>query len=172
MPGGNISTSQNALFTISDGVNTFILGTPSKFQFVLCTVNLETGEITVSQRTWAAGATGPTHDLMTTEEDAIGSQLFTCDNRVTYHDTTVLYYGGTYNWLSDNSLGLWWNNSNRSVATIGNQTQTGWDVWGSIDADGYVWFADWGHDDGGLFGVGNDDRLGTRKTNIRLIPDN
>ena len=41
----------------------------------------------------------------------------------------------------------------------------------SIDPSGYVWFADWGHDDGGIFEVGNDSGIGTRQTNIFLVPD-
>ena len=170
MPGGTLSSTPNNLYTISDGVNKFIIGVQGRTAYSIGTLNLQTGVITFEQRNWSAAVAWPITN--NTEEDAIGNQLFTIDNRVSYHDTTLLYYGGTYNWLTTNSLGVWWNNLNASTATIGASTQTGLDVWGSIDTDGYVWFADWGHDDGGLFGVATDSQLGTRKTNIRMIPDN
>ena len=169
MPGGNLSSTPNNLYTISDGVNKFIIGGHNRTAYAIGTLDLQTGVITFEQRNWTSSV--PTATAVNTEEDAIGNQLFTIDNRTSYHDTTLLYYGGTYNWLTTNPSGVWWNNFGVSTATIGASTQTGMDVWGSIDTDGYVWFADWGHDDGGLFSVGNDSQLGTRKTNIRMIPD-
>jgi hypothetical protein len=63
--------------------------------------------------------------------------------------------------------------SGKSSFSAGASTQTDMDVFGSIDgSDRFVWFADWGHDDGGLFQQGNDDQLATRKTNIIHIADN
>lgn len=170
MPGGSLTSTSNTVFTISDGVNKFIIGARDRTAYAIGTLNLETGVITFEQRTWISAVAWPTTN--NTEEDAIGNQLFTIDNRASYHSSGLLYYGGTYNWLTTNSSGVWWNNFSPTTTTIGASTQTGLDVWGSIDTDGYVWFADWGHDDGGLFGVANDSQLGTRKTNIRMIPDN
>jgi hypothetical protein len=134
---------------------------------VLCTVNLTSGVITTQAITWAATPT----QTNTTEEDSVGTQLFTVDGTMSFHNAGVFYYGGTRPWkdtTTDSPVSV----SGKSSFAAGNSTQTDMDVFGSIDAtDRYVWFADWGHDDGGLFGVGSDSQLGVRKTNIIHVSD-
>lgn len=159
----------NSIFTISDGVNQFIIGRYTQTAAILCKVDLTTGAITATQFTYT---TAPLHTNIT-EEDAIGTQLFTVDGYNTYHQQTVMYYGGTVDWLD---LSNPFTTTGKSTFTAGpgstqNPLQTDMDIFGSVDsADRSVWFADWGHDDGGLFNVGVDTELGTRKTNIKLIP--
>lgn len=162
-------TQTNSIFTISDGVNQFIIGRYTQTSAILCKVDLTTGAITASQFTYS---TAPLHTNVT-EEDAIGTQLFTVDGYNTYHQDTIMYYGGSLDWLD---LSNPFPTAGKSTFTAGpgsTQTplQTDMDIFGSVDSvDRSVWFADWGHDDGGLFNVRVDTELGTRKTNIKLIP--
>ena len=162
-------TQTNSIFTISDGVNQFIIGRYTQTSAILCKVDLTTGAITASQFTYS---TAPLHTNIT-EEDAIGTQLFTVDGYNTYHQDTIMYYGGSLDWLD---LSNPFPTAGKSTFTAGpgsTQTplQTDMDIFGSVDSvDRSVWFADWGHDDGGLFNVRVDTELGTRKTNIKLIP--
>jgi hypothetical protein len=53
-------------------------------------------------------------------------------------------------------------------------TQFGLDLFWHVDGDGYLWMADWGHDNGGFFGCGNDNQIGMARTSVKLaagIPD-
>ena len=50
----------------------------------------------------------------------------------------------------------------------GTLTQTGLDIFLKVDSSGALWVGDWGHDNGGLFGCGNDNKLGAMRTSIRL----
>ena len=162
----NISTvSANSLYTISDGVNSFIIGRHGTTTAAYCVVDLSTGVIT------ATAMMGITASAMSnnTEEDAFGDQLFLVDGRVTFHSNGTFYYGGTRYWREPTIA--WTNATGMSALGGGNAAQTGMDLFGSVDTSGWVWFADWGHDNGGFFGVGNDSQLGTRPTNIKLVPN-
>jgi hypothetical protein len=160
----HIGTGQpvNSLMTMSDGVNGFLIYRWGSGTAVEVRMNMVTGAI-YSSRTLSFSAT----QTNTTEEDAFGSQLFTIDGAFSYYANVT--------WYQDNLP--WTNKSNRNMsnswATGGADTQTDMDLFGSIDSgDAQVWFADWGHDDGGLFQVGNDQFLGVRKTNIYNLPNN
>lgn len=48
-------------------------------------------------------------------------------------------------------------------------SQSGMDIFLKVDLTGNLWAGDWGHDNGGLFGCGNDNHLGSMRTNIRLV---
>lgn len=164
------ASAANSIFTISDGVNQFIIGRYNQTNAIRGIVNLNTGVITATQFTYT---TAPVQ-TNTTEEDAIGDQLFTVDCYITYHKLTIFYYGGSLDWIDTSDP---FTTSGKSTftagpaSTLGVTVPSGMDIFGSIDStDRSVWFADWGHDDGGLFNVGNDVELGTRKTNIKLIP--
>lgn len=157
----------NSLYTISDGVNQFAIGRYGSQSARLCTVNLSTGVITSSAITWAVTPS----QVNVTEEDAVGTQFFTVDGTMSFHNGGTFYSGGTRPWKDQTDSPV--STSGKVTFSAGASTQTDMDIFGSIDgSDRYVWFADWGHDDGGLFGVGNDDRLGTRKTNIIHLADN
>ena len=159
--------TRNSLYTISDGVNQFIAGRWLSTTAVLCTVNLSTGIISATTITYTVAPS----QSNATEEDAVGTQLFAVDGSISFLSNTVFYHGGTRPWKDV---------TGSPVTTVGKtaflagsvNTQTDMDIFGSIDAsDRYVWFADWGHDDGGIFNVGNDSQLGVRKTNIIHISD-
>lgn len=162
---GGVSPANN-LITISDGVNMFLIYKTGQSFAVEGTVNLTTGVVTTINRSFSQSF------FNTTEEDMIGAQLFALDGALSYQNSTSFNYtplnnaSTTYGWRDITTF------SASNTAAIGTlATQTGMDIYGSIDtSDGYVWFADWGHDDGGLFNVGNDSQLGTAKSNIQLIP--
>jgi hypothetical protein len=105
-----------------------------------------------------------------TEEDAIGNQLFAIDGAMSYYKDSNYYY------TTDATTGYSFLErvvpaSSTSIGTL--NTQTGMDLLTAIDtSDGYAYFLDWGHDNGGLFNFGNDDTFGFTKTNIFKIPNN
>jgi hypothetical protein len=152
----------NSLWTMSDGVNQFMIGRWGSASARLFTANLSSGVLT-STATTLASAPGQANG---TEEDAVGTQLFSIDGLTSFHNGGTFYYGGSGGWKSGiNPVGT----GGKSSFAAGNSTQSDMDLFGSIDSSGYVWFADWGHDDGGLFGQGNDNVLGVRPTNIRQV---
>lgn len=162
---GTASTA-NSLWTISDGVNSFMIGRHSSTTAVYVEMNLSNGTI----YNWSQVNLGNTPSSSNgTEEDAFGNQLFAVNGTASVYAGSYFYWGRTIGWRNFNGN---WYPSDYANAYIGNSTQTGMDVFGSVGADGYVWFADWGHDDGGLFGIGNDSDLGVRKTNILMLPSN
>ena len=152
----------NSLWTMSDGVNQFMIGRWSSASARLFTANLSSGVLTSTAVTLAAAPT----QANGTEEDAVGTQLFSIDGLTSFHNGGTFYYGGSGGWKSGiNPVGT----GGKSSFSAGNSTQSDMDLFGSIDSSGYVWFADWGHDDGGLFGQGNDNVLGVRPTNISQV---
>lgn len=157
----------NNLTTVSDGVNSVLVirggGTGSGMYL---TFNLTTGVMITST---SVSFVDTFAQLNTTEEDAIGNQLFSIDGSISYYRTLNFYYSSrtvnTWSFLDGVTTG----NTVTSVGTI--DTQTGMDILTTIDAgDGYAYFVDWGHDSGGLFGFGDDSALGYTKTNIFKIP--
>jgi hypothetical protein len=139
-----------------------------------CKVNLTTGVITATAITYGNNVIYPSYVTNNTEEDAVGTQLFAIDCFNTFIAGTTFYYQGTNVWNS--TTGTPFDLTGKSTFTAGPGpgntgvgTQTDLDIFGSVDADRSVWFADWGHDNGGLYNVGNDVELGTRKTNVKLI---
>ena len=47
-------------------------------------------------------------------------------------------------------------------------TQHGMDIFLKVDTSGTLHVGDWGHDNGGMFGCGNDNQLGSMATTIKL----
>jgi hypothetical protein len=152
----------NSLMILSDGVNGFVIYRWGNARAVEIRMNLATGAI-FSTRNFAFSA-GQSNG---TEEDTFGTLLHAVDGGFTYYANTT-WHEDRFPWTARGSL----TNTN-TYSTGGASTQTDMDLFGSIDSgDRQVWFADWGHDDGGLFQQGNDDRLSVRKTNIYFLPDN
>lgn len=177
--GIGTGAATNSLYTISDGVSSFIMGRFGTTAAGYYKVNLVTGAITgtsfVYDVTPTLPGTGGAADGQT-EEDAIGAQFFTVDCFNTYMNGLSVNYGGTNHWLTTaEPFGTTGKSSFVAGPGATNTTaainQIGRDIFGSIDpSDRSVWFADWGHDGGGLYNVADDTELGTRKTNIKLIP--
>jgi hypothetical protein len=164
LTGIGTAAAANSIITISDGVNQFLIYRYSTTNAYLCTVDLSTNTISAVAVTVTSRATSGAN---ATEEDAVGTQLFTVDGTLNWCENTTYYYGGALDWKTNTNP---FNISDKLTFTAGTiNTQTDLDIWGSIDSTGFLWFADWGHDNGGLFNVGNDSQLGTRPTNIRYV---
>lgn len=161
-------TIANSLTTVSDGVNSVLVirHSTSSSTGMYLTFNLTTGVmITATSVSFVDTYTRYNE----TEEDAIGNQLFSIDGSISYYRNLNFYYSSrtvnTWSFLDGVTTG----NTVTSVGSV--DTATGMDILTSIDAgDGYAYFVDWGHDDGGLFNFGNDSALGYTKTNIFKIP--
>ena len=114
------------------------------------------------------------------EESIGGTRLYTVDGYVPYlyHKTWKYGSGTMYNPaqpgnMSSLTLDYWGSGPGSPNATpqVGGDTQSQSDLMFSVDSNNFVWFADWGHDDGGLYNIGNDSDLGSQITNIkRLVP--
>jgi hypothetical protein len=160
-------TITNALTTVSDGVNSVLVIRGTVTSGMYLTFNLTTG--VMISATSVSFVDTFTH-YNTTEEDAIGNQLFAIDGSTSYYRNLNFYYSSrtvnTWSFLDGAATA----NSATSIGTL--DTQTGMDILTSIDAgDGYAYFVDWGHDSGGLFNFGDDSALGYTKTNIFKIPN-
>ena len=127
----------NSLYSISDGVNSFILGRSGSGAAVYCTVNLTTGVITET----LINVKLPTL-TNSTEEDIFGTQLFLVDGRATFFSNGNFYYGGSRYWRTPNTA---WTDVDDmiSFAAGSANSQTGMDIFGSVDTSGWLWFADW-----------------------------
>jgi hypothetical protein len=157
----------NSIFTVSDGVSMFIIYRVGQSQGVQGSVDFTTGTITTTEVTFSAA------QAYGTEEDAIGNQLFAIDGDVSYYTNLTYRYSllsvsNRVGWRDRTSL----TSPGYDSINVGSvDTQTGMDILSTIDAvDNYAWFCDWGHDNGGLFNVGNDSILSMVKTNIQKIP--
>jgi hypothetical protein len=161
---GNNSPA-NSLWSISDGVNSALIGRWNSSTTVYVEFDLTTGKVYKSDLiSYSSG-----YQYNSTEEDANGTAMFAVNAKNAFHANGNFHYE-----TLDSSYSVGWRFAGGMTANgmqsifMGNSTQTDMDVFGSIDSSGNVWFADWGHDDGGLFGYGNDNTLGVAKTKIRL----
>jgi len=167
---GNMSSvigtggSVNSIMTLSDGVNGFLCYRWGAGTAIEVRMNMVTGAI-LSTRTFGFSNT----QNNPTEEDAFGTTLHAVDGGFSYLESTTFYVRDTP-WTAASSY------ASGSVVTSGSagggNTQTDMDIFYSIDPDRYIWFGDWGHDDGGLYQIGNDSQLNVRKTNIYHVADN
>lgn len=169
------ATPNNTIVTMSDGVNSFWVyprGESVKYYYE---IDLTNGTIYHSAQyafSITSGSTTPVKGFGNdTEEDAIGCQLFAVDCAATFAAGRNFYYGRDLNWVIPSSLNASGNLSLdiARTANVSTNVQHGYDVFGSIGPDNYVWFADWGHDNGGLFDYGDDQALGAVKTNIKKL---
>lgn len=159
-------TFDDNLTTVSDGVNSVLIIWGNANNGYYTTFDLTNGQLYASTSVTFNDYFNWTN---TTEQDAIGNQLFSVDGAICYYKNLRVYYSS-----SDASGYSFLDNVNTTYTSvpIGTlDTQTGMDLATAIDTtDGYLYFADWGHDDGGLFNYGNDNSLGYTKTNIFKIP--
>lgn len=169
----------NHLWSISDGVNCALLGSWYGTKAAYVSFDLTTGLLYDYEIIDYDAMQYPSNQ---TEEDTEGSQLFAINAKNSFHENGSFYMNsleGTF-YMSDpyNDADAGWrfkrgnifNTANMMSTTLGNSTQSDRDVFGSIDpTTKQVWFADWGHDDGGIFGKGNDNTLGIQKTKIRML---
>ena len=153
---GGMNTYSTNFYFITDGVSMIHLGYSGgsakllKFNFNNNTIVNESATL-FSPLNWYS-----------TEEDSFGHVLWTVNGR-------VMFYNGTGKF----SLGGNLTNPNSPITTYtvtenSTPSQPGLDFFGRVDLDGFLWFVDWGHDNGGYFNCGNDNYLGVGMTNIQL----
>jgi hypothetical protein len=128
LPVSSVGTPVNSMYTISDGVNQFIAGRSGSTTAVLCTVDLTTGIISATAITYTAIP----NLTNVTEEDAVGTQLFAVDGSVSFYSNTIFYHGGTRPWKDVTGSPI--STTGKTTFTAGVDTQTGMDIFGSIDA--------------------------------------
>lgn len=154
----NALTRSNNAYFISDGVDVIQVGYGSNA--TLLRFNFETGTVAGTPSTPLSPAGG----WFATEEDQFSHVLWTVNSRVMY------YAGSPGNFrlagTQGNPQGL---NTTYTVPEPLSPSQPGIDFFGYVDNAGFLWFADWGHDNGSYFNCGgNDSQLGVGQTNIML----
>lgn len=125
--------------------------------------------------------TGTFSRYNTTEEDVFGDVIHTVNGqRFVQRDGSMYHTNGMVdgtgnisdthaNWKSDYSITT---TNLQGVAQFNNASQQGMDVLAMVGQSNYLYFGDWGHDNGGIFNVGNDSYFTMQRSNVRLIPNN
>ena len=151
-------TNENVLYFFSDGINQIHVGNFSDANAVLLSFDFE--NMTVSSQIVPVFSPGSTFN---TQNDVFGNVLWTVNGR-------PFYYGGNFLFFNVGSIGNPSAGSGSFFTIPGaiSNTQFGLDFFGRVDLTGSLWLADWGHDNGGYFGCGNDNMLGAVKTNIHI----
>jgi len=100
-----------------------------------------------------------------TEEDSMaGDMLWTVRGKPCFYSQNQLILG-------ESMMNPFQTSSAYTVTIPGKgsgATQHGMDIFFKVDNNGILHMADWGHDDGGMFGCGNDNMLGSMESTIRL----
>lgn len=159
---GDFSEYDTYLYIISDGgskINVGHFGGNAKL------LTFSQGSVTSSDVATFAPS-NPIYSDYNTEEDAFGNVLFLVNDRIMYFDGVdgVNGYFALAGTIDDPNSQY----TRYVVPYYANPDQPGMDFFVRVDNDGYVWFGDWGHDNGGYFNCGNDNYLGVIKTNIRI----
>ena len=56
-----------------------------------------------------------------------------------------------------------------AISVANGNAQHGMDIFFKVDSSGNLWFGDWGHDNGGMFGSSTDDMfIGAQQSTITL----
>ena len=153
----NSLNSTSSTYFITDGINKVHVGNINS-QAILLKFDYEIDTITHEVVTPLSNI-----NSYNTEQDAFLNVLWTVNGRPTY-------YNGNFNFAITGSLA----DPNLDTGTIFNipgmisSTQFGLDFFGRVDNFGNLWLVDWGHDNGGYFGCGNDNQLGVIKTTITI----
>ena len=153
---GSLNTDR--AYFITDGISNIHVGSFLDTDAVLLTFDYE--NLTITSRAVMNLQVGNT---FITEQDAFGHVLWTVNGQPSH-------YFSSFNFVISGTL----EDPNGTSGTIFNipginsSTQFGLDFFGRVDLQGNLWLVDWGHDNGGYFGCGNDSQLGTIKTNIVL----
>lgn len=156
----------NRLWHISDGINCCMIGNHNTSTAEYIEFDLNTGTI-YKTNTFSITVVPNTNQ---TEEDSNGCQLFAVNGCWAWYETNNFYWTAkntstSYGWRFVSSRG---SSTSNSIGSVNTQTQA--DIMSSVDAaDKRVWFADWGHDNGGLFNFEDDNRLGIAKSSIYML---
>lgn len=174
LPEASTATYNSNVF-VTDGISSLTVGRQSGSTNGVLTC------LTVMRFDWSAspytasmitaspvatsGLSNPDWTAMYSEEDYIGGDLlWTVKGKPSWYSSQYFYLGTSMQQpflptLTDQALPPYPGNG---------ATQSGLDIFLKVDSAGALWAGDWGHDNGGMFGCGNDNQLGAMKTNIRL----
>jgi parallel beta-helix repeat protein len=155
-------SSYYSFYFISDGVNMIHAGPTSGSAARLLTFDFVDDSVSSE----AVDSFHPPNGWWGTEEDSFGHVLYTVNGRVMYFDSDPYptgYFALGGNLSAPDAL-----YDTYAVELWMNPSQPGLDFFTMVDESGYLWFGDWGHDNGGYFNCDNDDYLGVGKTNIML----
>lgn len=173
-PGNTTTQIRNTHMVLSDGINSFLMYRYGATEAAYVEMDMQT-RLIYKYEIVPFYTISPANR---TEEDVAGDQLFAVNGSFSWCQSRYFYYsrgaGAGTNTVPGwrQASGFTTSGMTSTLVGAGVDTQTGYDIMSSIDTNDRVWFADWGHDNGGLFGFGNDDRLGTAQTNIyKLNPD-
>lgn len=168
---GNGNNMANNIWTISDSINSFFIGVWGTNRAKYIEVNLTNGTIYVTTNVTFSNTMTIAGGNINTEEDPFGDQLFSINGAISYYghnDSTLFIFGGTNGWRNINGNKFSDDCSSMNASGL-STTQTGMDIVTTIDTSRRVYFGDWGHDNGGIYGFGDDNQLGLRRTNIRKL---
>jgi hypothetical protein len=171
---GYATTTYNSMIYITDGVSSVAVYRRSG---TTCAEVLDfdwsADTYTADMVTRRSGVTVPSWPSPTwnTEEDVNGGDLlWTVKGKPSFPDSS-----------SGNNMDQWKLGTSLEIPFTATQTdqfscysggscntQFGMDMFWHVDGDGFLWAADWGHDNGGYFGCGNDSQLGMGKSAVKL----
>lgn len=115
-----------------------------------------------------------------TEEDIFGDNIHTVNGqRFVQRDGSMYHTNGMVNGTGeiDSDHANWKSDYNitttnlQGLVQFNNASQQGMDVLAMVGQSNYLYFGDWGHDNGGIFNVGNDTYFTMQRSNVRLIPN-
>ena len=167
---GTGTSLSNTIVTMSDGINGFWIGRYSRSNAKYFEIDLTDGSVHFQETIQFSTNLSHPGGGLDTEEDPFGDQLFALNGAISYNGVNGTYnlgYNGNTGWRSwDGSFSNYGQSTNTSTQST---TQSGLDCFASIDSSNRLYFGDWGHDNGGMYNIGNDSDLGMRRTNIRLL---
>ena len=161
-----------------DGINSFVYQYNGRGGFYV-TLDLAARQIRSVEQLWSGGTltNGFGRAQNNTEQDPNATILHPINARPSYFGSSYYRYStpnasGHTGWLHQmtNATAMTNNASyGNSWPSWGSEqntnNQSGMDIIVSCSPLYGVWFGDHGHDNGGLFGVGNDNGVGTAKAN-------
>jgi len=168
-PAATSSYNTNAFVT--DGVNTLTVVRRSSSTIQCLTVLTFDWSAATYSSSMLTATTSVTSGISSpanwhgTEQDAMGGDmLWTVKGKPCYYSNNRLNLGTSMQQPFAVS-----SYTTVSIPSGGNgNTQHGMDIFLKVDTSGTLHVGDWGHDNGGMFGCGNDNQLGSMQTTIKL----
>jgi len=162
------STTYNVMIMITDGISSVTMGRRSGttigcLAHVAFDWSASTYDATMLTVTPIAN-NNQVSNWHNTEQDAnSGDLLWTVNGKPAWYSSGRMHLG------TGMAANVFQSSSSSAVSVAGSgNTQHGLDIFIRVTTDGILWVGDWGHDNGGMFGCGNDNYLGIAPTNIKL----
>jgi hypothetical protein len=165
------SSSYNTEVFVTDGVNSVTVGRRSASALTCLTVltfdwsaSTYTSSMMTASSTVTSGMNNPPNWHGTEQDSMGGDVLWTVQGKPCFYSDGRLRLG-----TSMLQPFLLHSSSIITCPSSGNcNTQHGMDIFLKVDTSGTLHVGDWGHDNGGMFGCGNDNQLGSMATTIKL----